>query len=146
MRHHSSSAKPSSSDNAALRLVRRQARRLHKAVLSDSLSASLPVLRRLLATAVLTGLSLPQLQQQRDIVQRKHLFQMLAIEAGYDSWEHYRTQLAILTPNQLEHYDILRSQKGQLNHWFSTPHEAERYAQAYGGRAVAVGGQAVVVD
>lgn len=90
-------------------LVRALARQLHHAAISDSLRESLPVLRRILATHTLRDLSLPQLFQQRVIIQRKHLLRTLAIEAGYPSWEHYSRALPGMTASQLPHLDMLQA-------------------------------------
>lgn len=127
-------------------LVRALARQLHRAATSDSLRVSLPVLRRILATHTLRGLPLPQLFQQRAMVQRKHLLRTLAIEAGHPSWEHYSRALPGMTAEQLPHLDVLQASAGYPNLWFSSAAQAQAYAQAYGGRVVPVGTQAVVLS
>lgn len=126
-------------------LVLRMARNLHRATESESLAVSLPVLRRLLATATLTAISLPELQRNRDIIQRKHILRMLAIEAGFASWEDYRHALDTMSVDQIPHFDYLRRQAGYPNLWFSTYEEAQRYAAAHNGHALKVGEQAVVL-
>lgn len=130
----------------AIKLVLGMARRLHKAAMSDSLSQSLPVLRRVLATDTLRGISLPELQRNRTTVQRKHILRTLAAEAGYPSWESYREALSGMTASELEHFDMLRQGIGYPNHWFSSFSEASEYAAACGGRAIRVGSQGVVVE
>ncbi|MEY4749487.1 MAG: hypothetical protein RIQ60_1701 [Pseudomonadota bacterium] len=132
-------------DHAAAELVLREARRLHKAATSGQLATSLPILRRLLASQVLTGISLPELSRQSALVQRKHLLRLLAIEAGHASWEDYRRALDTLCADQLEHFDIAHQGAGHLNLWFSTLAEAQAHAAEQGGRAVRVGQQAVVL-
>ena len=128
-------------------LVRALARQLHRDATSASLRAALPVLRRLLATQTLRDLTLPQLHQQRSRVQRKHLLRMLAVEAGFSSWEHYSQALPGMTVEQLTHLELLRPTAGYPNLWFSTLAEAHAHVHAHGneGRVVQVGTQAVVL-
>jgi hypothetical protein len=130
-------------------LLRALARQLHRDATSASLRVALPVLRRLLATHTLRDLTLPQLHRQRNTVQRKHLLRMLAIEAGFSSWEHYSLALPGMTTAQLQHLDLLRATAGYPNLWFSTPEAAQAHihthGNAQGGRVVKVGMQAVVL-
>jgi hypothetical protein len=130
---------------SAAELVLRIARHLQRATESDSLAISLPVLRRLLATATLTALSLPELHRNRAIIQRKHVLRMLAVEAGFSCWEDYRHALDDMTPAQLPHFDHLRRDLGYPNLWFSRLEEAQDYAWENNVRAIRVGGQAVVL-
>jgi len=132
-------------DDSAVALVLREARRLHRAARADTLVQSLPVLRRLLRSRTLVGVSLPELYRRRRMVQRKHILRTLAVEAGRASWEDYRPLLARMSAAQLEHFDIVGRQAGYPNHWFSTPGEARRHAAAHGGRPLQVGDQAVVL-
>ncbi len=133
-----------SRSTGAINLVLREAKRLQRAATSESLSQALPVLRRLLSSNTLTGITLPELHRRRDIIQRKHLLRMLAIEAGYPSWEWYRPELARMSADEVEHFDIVRSQASSLNHWFSSMTEAREYAATHGGCPLRVGQQAVV--
>ena len=126
-------------------LLLREAKRLHKAAISEQLAPSLPVLRRLLASHVMQGLSLPELRRHRSMVQRKHLLRMLAKEAGFPCWEAYRQALTEMPPDQLAHFEIARQGAGQLNLWFSTMDEAQAHVKDHGGRAMRVGRQAVVL-
>ncbi len=130
--------------NTAINLVRREAKKMQHAAVSDSIAVSLPVLRRLLASKVLQGITLPELGRQRNIVQRKHVLRTLAIEAGYSSWEDYRHALAGMTPESLQHYDIARLGAGYPNLWFSSLTQAQAHAAVHGGRPIPVGQQAVV--
>lgn len=132
-------------DDAA-RIVLAMARRLHKAARSESLAASLPVLRRVLASGALRDMSLPALRRNPGMLQRKHVLRTLAAEAGYSSWEAYRQALGGMTSAELAHFDLIRPAVGYPNLWFSTLDEAAAYALEHGGMAVRVGGQAVVVD
>lgn len=125
--------------------VLREARRLHRVVLTDALSRSLPVLRRVLLSNTLHGMSLPELYRNRNIVQRKHILRTLAIEAGFQSWETYRATLGTMKIGQLEHFDMIQHRIGYLNFWFSTLDEAKEYALLNGGSPMRVGQQAVVV-
>lgn len=129
----------------AAEAVRSLARRLHRAATSDSLSNALPVLRRMVGTRVLRGVSLPQLWQRRGMVQRKHVLSMLAIEAGFPDWETYSHALKTMTEEQVAHFDAHRDQAGHLNLWFSSRRQAEGYASAMGGRVLGWNEQAVVL-
>jgi hypothetical protein len=129
----------------AARLVLGMARRLHKAALSESLTLSLPVLRRVLATQALHGISLPALSRNRKMVQRKHILRTLAVEAGYSSWETYRQTLSRMAASELKHYDLIRPTAGYPNLWFSTAEQAAEHAALHGGLALSVGGQGVVL-
>jgi len=145
MRIEKSSQDSGKANEQVVGLVLREAKKLHRAAVSESLAESLPVLRRLLSAQVIQGLSLPELSQGRSKVQRKHVLRALAIEAGYSSWEEYRVALVGLEPHALEQFDVLKRAAGYPNLWFSSFEEAEVHAAAHGGRAIRVGKQAVVL-
>ncbi|MGE7955353.1 hypothetical protein ACQKQA_01935 [Pseudomonas sp. NPDC089530] len=126
-------------------LVLREAKRLHRGATCGALACALPILRRLLASNSLPGLTLPELYRQRDRVQRKHLLRTLASEAGFASWEAYRQALDELAPEQLQHFELVYRQAGHLNCWFSSATEAREYVASHGGRLLSVGQQAVVL-
>lgn len=125
--------------------VLREAKYLQRCAHSASLAEALPVLRRLLAQQVLQGLSLPELYRSRQLVQRKHILRLLALEAGYHSWEQYRPVLATLPLDELSHFDVIRRQVGYPNIWFASWVEAQDYVAKHGGRSWRVGQQAVVI-
>lgn len=122
----------------------REAKTLHRAAQSESLPKALPVLRRLIASNTLQGISLPELRRHQNIVQRKHILRMLAIEAGYVSWEEYRPTLANASADEIELFDIVHRNAGYPNVWFSSFAEARTFAALCGGRPLRVGEQAVV--
>ncbi len=126
-------------------LLLREARKLHRAATSKSLADSLPILRRLLGTQVIRGMTLPELSRQRHTVQRKHVLRALAIEAGYSGWEAYRGALIDMEPDRFQQFDVLRRTAGYPNLWFSSVAAAESYAVEHGGHAIRVGQQAVVL-
>jgi hypothetical protein len=126
-------------------VVLREAKRLHRAATSGSLSAALPVLRRILAAGAVPTTTLPNLFGRRDTVQRKHVLRTLAYEAGHMNWEEYRPTLAHADGRQLEQFSVLEKGYANLNLWFSSESEAQRFATQHGGRAVRVGMQAVVL-
>ena len=130
---------------SAAELVLHIARNLHRAVSSDALAISLPVLRRILATKTLTEISLLELQRHRDIVQRKHVLRMLAIEAGFNCWEDYRHALDEMPADQVSHFEQFSRSAGYPNLWFSTYEEAQDYVRENTGRALKIGSQAVVL-
>lgn len=136
---------PPKSPRSALAAVLQLAKQLHRAAKAESPATALPVLRRLLASGAWHGSTLPSLYAARATVQRKHLLRMLAIEAGASSWEAYRAALDHTSSAQLTHFDLLRSQAGYPNCWFSTFDEAEQHAKQHGGRVLRVGQQAVVL-
>lgn len=144
---HSQDSQPryQASTNSAADILLRIARTLHRSANSESLAVSLPVLRRLLATNTLTAISLPDLQRNRDIIQRKHVLRTLAIEAGFTCWEDYRRALDQMNIDDVTQFDYLRRAAGYPNLWFSTYDEARAYAGEHGGRALQVGMQAVVL-
>jgi hypothetical protein len=126
-------------------VVLREAKRLHRAAISDSLSAALPVLRRILAAAAVAKTTLPDLFRRRYTMQRKHVLRTLAFEAGRRSWEEYRPTLTHMDPRHLEQFAVLEKGYANLNLWFSSEPEALQFATQHGGRAVRVGMQAVVL-
>lgn len=123
-------------------LVRREAKRLHRAATSNSLAAALPVLRRLLAAGAITNSTLPGLFRRRHIVQRKHVLRTLAVEAGSPSWEAYRRTLDHEDVRHLASSAIVEMGCAKLNLWFSSEPDAARFALQHGGRVVRVGMQA----
>ena len=138
---------PHSSGDAltSTQVVLREAKRLHRAATSGSLSAALPVLRRILVAGAVPTTTLPNLYGRRDTVQRKHVLRTLAFEAGHRSWEEYRPALAHVVARQLEQFSVLEKGYANLNLWFSSEPEALRFATQHGGRAVRIGTQAVVL-
>ena len=130
----------------SIQVVLREAKRLHRAAISDSLSAALPVLRRILAAGALATTTLPDLFRVRCTLQRKHVLRTLAFEAGCRSWEEYRPTLAHTAVWQLKQFAVLEKGYANLNLWFSSEPEALQFATQHGGRAVRVGMQAVVLS
>lgn len=123
----------------------RQAKTLHKQTKSDSMSQAMPVLRRLVNTQVFPETQLSQLFHQRENIQRKHLLRMLALEAGFNSWEQFKP--ALQSHPELLPQDLHSSKDiAKLNLWFSTEREALAYAQEHGGEVKRHGAQAVVVN
>ncbi|MCK6264209.1 hypothetical protein KP803_13090 [Vibrio sp. ZSDE26] len=123
-----------------------EAKLLHKSTKSDQLSSSLPVLRRLLKYSVLVGLSLPELQKDVTIIQRKHLLQLVAIENGCKSWAEFKAILEseIVSSDKYLPERIKLKGIGYPARWFSTMEEAQSYAKIHGGEAILVGMQAVI--
>ncbi|WP_047391788.1 hypothetical protein [Chitinibacter sp. ZOR0017] len=136
---------PSSPDSAAVQFYLRQARQYQRAAQSDSPALALPILRRILHTGVCGQLSLPQLFQQRHTVQRKHVLRMLALEAGFASWEAFRPVLQQGAAPQLQAAQFMASGAGQLKLWFADHHSAAQYVAEQGGTVLGQGTQAVVM-
>jgi len=138
------SPSPSQSSSAA-DLLRAEARRLHRQLTDGALSSALPVLRRLQRAGVLPPERLPVLYAARQTVQRKHLLRLLALEAGFDSWEACARALQTLDPQVLA--PMLAAERGtaELKLWFAEPAQAHAHALLHGGQAVALRGQGVVL-
>ncbi|MBL8346893.1 MAG: hypothetical protein JNN03_15745 [Rubrivivax sp.] len=130
---------------SSTQLVLREAKRLHRAATTNSPAEALPVLRRLLAASVVTAATLPSLFRARATVQRKHVLQALAREAGYRCWEDYRRELPLLDPEQVRQVASLQRGTSTLKLWFPDEPEAMRFAAEHGGHAVRIGRQAVVL-
>jgi hypothetical protein len=122
-----------------------EARRLHRLSLRGSLASTLPVLRRLIRAGLFPTLSLPELHRQRGSIRRKHILRMLAIESGYRSWEEFLPMLESAARTDLPFTENSRIDPSQLNLWFSSLDLAVRFTREYGGEAVSVGPQAVVL-
>lgn len=90
-------------------------------------------------------MTLLELNRQRDTIRRKHILRMLAVEAGYSSWESYRKELGKLRSDDLPHYEIALKYAGSPNCWYSTFEQAQEHAAQHGGRPIRVGQQGVVV-
>ena len=129
----------------SIRLVLRAAKKLHRSATSDSRVRSLPVLRRLISSKAFVGVSLIELFRNRQRVQRKHILRMLALEAGFNSWESFRPLLATLSDEELMIISGGCFAFGYPNLWFSSLEEAERFTAQQGGRSYQVGTQAVVI-
>jgi hypothetical protein len=123
----------------------REARRIHRAALSDSLETALPVLRRLLACGAVPRRPLPELFRQRRTVQRKHVLRALALEAGFPSWEDWRPALGTASDAAVTQAIEIHRDPGALKLWFRSESEARGYAAEQGGRVLRVGAHVVVV-
>jgi len=118
----------------AAELVRRQARKLHRAAHSDSLAAAMPALRRIHAACVFPGRALSALYRERRALKRKHFLRALAVEAGFPDWERLRPRLDRMPPEAFEHYKVTDEWCAFLNAWFSNEEQAVAYAREHGGR------------
>ncbi|MDD1780401.1 hypothetical protein LRP49_04220 [Enterovibrio sp. ZSDZ35] len=132
-------------DNPDIQLWLREAKFLQKAAQSDSLSQSLPVLRRLLESKVLTNITLPELKRQSAMIQRKHLLHMLAAENGERCWADLKKIVSAAPQGTILPYSIEQLDAGYLVHWFSSISEAQGYTEQHGGKVVKVGSQAAVL-
>lgn len=135
----------------AVSLLLRLARKLHRAATSGSVSSALPALRRVHAAGVFPGQKLSALYAQRQQLKRKHFLRVLAVEAGFPTWERFRPQLARWRSEDLARFrvsdgGVLDERFGSLNLWFSTEDEARAYALQHGGQVIKRGTQAMVVS
>lgn len=132
-------------DSTVVESFLREAKRLHRAAQSDSYARSLPILRRLIEQQVFQRMALPELRRSKSLVQRKHILNLLAIEAGFSHWAEFRQALTVLAPEVERHYLLALRHSGYPNHWFSTLAQAEEFAHSHGGYALAYGKQGVVI-
>lgn len=135
----------SATEKQILNSLLRVAKSLHRAARSESRLQSLPILRRLISSETFRQISLPELHRRREIIQRKHILQMLALEAGYASWAAYKKGINDKPAEQQLHYSLALRYAGYPNIWFRSFAEAEQYATEHGGQPIAVGQQAVVI-
>ena len=129
----------------AVDLVLRQARKLHHAAKSGSISVAMPALRRVRATGVFFDCPLSRLYRARQNLKRKHFLRALAVEAGFLDWEHFRPHLDQMPPEAIEHFEMADEWLVFLNLWFSNEEQARAFACEHGGRVVRSGTQAFVV-
>ena len=138
---------PATSDSSAavdpLDRLLQHARRLHRAARAAAISTAMPVIRRVHAAGLFPDLGLAGLYRARASLQRKHVLRMLAIEAGYASWEAYRAALPALAPDACTPWLPSESLSAGLNLWFSNEAEA-RAALGDGVRWLRFGTQVVV--
>jgi len=132
-------------ENELLKSILRVAKSLHRAAKSDSRPHSLPVLRRLISSETFRQTSLPELYRRRETIQRKHILQMLALEAGSLNWSEYKKKIQAKPEEQPLDYSLALKHAGYPNIWFTSLPEAETYAAAQGGQPIPVGKQAVVI-
>ena len=121
-----------------------QAKHLQRQAQSKSLSCALPVLRRLIANGVFRDKSLPQLKRQPELIQRKHLLHLLALETGYPDWARLKTALLNQPACELPQYIAKQHNIGYPNLWFANHEEAHAYAKEHGGEVITVGDQAFI--
>jgi len=130
---------------SAMELALRQARTLHRAAKTGTLTQAMPAIRRAHNAGVFAELALSALYRQRHLLQRKHFLRTLAVEAGFANWEAYLPTLRSQPPQDFAHYTSGR-EYGYPNAWFSTHAQAAAFAQARGGKVVYYGQQAMVVQ
>ena len=137
------------SPSEALTELSKQAKRLQRAAQYGRKADAIPILRRLIRTQVISHLTLPALYRQREQVQRKHLYRLLAKEAGFDTWEAWRADLKSRMESGSEEVNLglLHSpmKSSYPNLWFSSVEEARCYSAEHGGQVYAYGEQAVVL-
>ncbi|MFN3579715.1 MAG: hypothetical protein ACK4VV_04500 [Pseudomonas sp.] len=142
--HFSENPEPSIS-STSITLALREAKRLHRIAKSDALSSSLPVLRRLLSAGVLRNTTLPQAFRARSSLQRKHFLRLLALEAGFSSWEAYRPALMCINPSELDSFIVLEKGWAFVHNWFPSEEQAQAQVAKVGGRVLRIGSHAVAL-
>ena len=126
--------------------LREHARRLLRHARDGDTSASMPVLRRLLAAKVTRAERLADLHAIRDGLQLKHLLAMLAAELGYASWDVCKPDIDERAGAIIDRY---RLDAGAFNdyekNWFANEVDAREWQRAHGGYIVRYGEQAVAI-
>lgn len=133
------------SPSEALTELTRQAKRLQRTAQYGRKTHSLPILRRLIHAQVINHLTLPALYRQREQIQRKYLFRLLAKEAGFDNWEAWRAHIESSPEVNL---GLLHSpmKSSYPNLWFATAEEAHNHVTDHGGQVYRYGRHAVVLE
>lgn len=126
--------------------LREHARRLLRHARDGDTSASMPVLRRLLAAKVTRAERLADLHAIRDGLQLKHLLAMLAAELGYASWDACKPDIDTQPVAAIDRY---RLDAGAFNdfekNWFANEADALDWQRGHGGYIVRYGEQAVAI-
>lgn len=135
---------PQAKTTNTLEQYKTEAKKLHRAATSRQKSRALPILRRLLKSQVFVQISLVDLFRAPELIKRKHLFQLLAKEAGYQHWAELKQALSAGLENQAPVDIKVSLYKGYPNLWFSNLQEAIKYTEVNGGEAMQVGQQAMV--
>lgn len=143
--HTLSTKRSTANKDEAVTLTLTEARFLHRLARSHSLAKSLPVLRRLIDSRVIRGVPLPELRRTREIVKRKHLLHLLAIEAGHSNWVEFKYFIEN-NPRKVKCDSVLLKQTCGPNLWFSSFSEAEDFTLSHGGHPIKVGKHAMVLQ
>ncbi|WP_162065964.1 hypothetical protein [Burkholderia sp. THE68] len=126
--------------------LREHARRLLRHARDGDTSASMPVLRRLLAAKITRAERLADLHAIRDDLQLKHLLAMLAAELGYANWDACKSDIDAKASAIIDRY---RLDAGAFNdfekNWFANEAAALDWQRAHGGYIVRYGEQAVAI-
>ncbi|MGC9492662.1 hypothetical protein, partial [Vibrio genomosp. F10] len=126
---HGSIPKKQQKTNHQIETLLREARVLHRAARTGSITQALPILRRIKASGACHDQSISSLFNQRNTLQRKHFLRVLALEAGYTSWEKYKPVL-LTRPEQAFVNSVHNGNDiATLNLWFSSEQQAQAYAK-----------------
>ncbi|MEZ2351396.1 hypothetical protein [Caballeronia sp. RCC_10] len=128
--------------------LREHARRLLRQARDGDASATLPVLRRLLAASsnATRSQSLTNLHASRKDLQLKHMLSMLAAELGYATWDACKADIDTREARSIDRY---RFDAGAFNdfekNWFASEADALGWQRSHGGYIVRYGEQAVAI-
>jgi hypothetical protein len=137
---------PVHSDLTNSEFLRRHARRLLRRAREDTMSAALPVVRRLLAAGVTRVETLAELHQTRADIQLKHVLNMLAVELGHVGWDACKPVLDTREPAIIDRYRFDAGAFGDYEKvWFANAAEAREWQREQGGYIVEYGDQAVAI-
>lgn len=126
--------------------LRHHARRLLDCVRTGNTSASLPVMRRLLASGAVKVTGLSALREARASIQLKHVLNMLATELGYPGWDACKAVADTRGPEAIDRYHFDAGAFGDFEKtWFSIAAQAREWQREHGGYIVGYGDQAVAI-
>jgi hypothetical protein len=126
--------------------LREHARRLLRHARDGDTSASMPVLRRLLAARITPAARLADLHALRAGLRLKHLLALLAAELGHANWDACKAAIDTQPGAVIDRY---RLDAGAFNdfekNWFANEADALGWQRVHGGYVVGYGEQAVAI-
>ena len=126
--------------------LRHHARRLLRHARADDASASLPVIRRLLASGVIKAARLADLYEARATIQLKHMLNMLAVELGHPGWDVCKNLIDSEGTQAIDRYRFDAGVFGDYEkNWFASDAAAHEWQRGNGGYIVGYGDQAVAI-
>jgi hypothetical protein len=141
-----STSSPVQSTLSNTEFLRHHARRLLRHARSDESSASLPVIRRLLASGVMKTAKLADLHEARATLQLKHVLNMLAVELGHPGWDVCKSLIDAEGPQAIDRYRFDAGEFGDYEkNWFASEAAAREWQRGNGGYIVGYGDQAVAI-
>ena len=127
--------------------LRNYARIMFRDARSEQPSKALPIARRIHAAGILPFQRLTDLYRHRESLQLKHLLRTIAVELGFPTWDACKRNVDSLPTTVLDRF---RLDLGGFNDyeqiWFPSQSAAQEWQREQGGRIVAYGNQAVILQ